>query len=130
MPTSHDDDTGVDRPIANDDVSSYDGMSHRSAHKMYMVDLDESNMSALPDDNPKDLITLNEQPKKSTFRRMFIFLDYPMSTWFIMVNELCERFAFYGFKTILSLYLKNFLHFGVDSATSIVHAFVFFAYCK
>ncbi|KAL9657867.1 hypothetical protein ABK040_009455 [Willaertia magna] len=70
----------------------------------------------------------NEKTKKSLFRKVFIFLDYPIATWFIILNELCERFAFYGFKTILALYLKDFLRIDEDVATGIVHAFVFLAY--
>jgi POT family proton-dependent oligopeptide transporter len=65
---------------------------------------------------------------KERFEKWFIFIQYPWSVWFIISTELCERFAFYGFKTILTLYLNEFLKFSPDSATSIVHAFIFLAY--
>ena len=41
--------------------------------------------------------SLNEktksQPKQRTW---FKFLAFPLATWFIIGNEFCERFAFYG----------------------------------
>jgi len=67
-------------------------------------------------------------PLVSKLKSWFIFVQYPWSVWFIICCELCERFAFYGFKTILSKYLKDYLKFSEDNATSIVHAFVFVAY--
>ncbi|KAG2379295.1 hypothetical protein C9374_007434 [Naegleria lovaniensis] len=66
--------------------------------------------------------------QRSLLRKIFIFIDYPISTWFIMIQELCERFAFYGFKTILSLYLLNFMGYSEDVSTTIIHTFIFFAY--
>lgn len=65
---------------------------------------------------------------KERFKKWFIFIQYPWSVWFIISTELCERFAFYGFKTILPLYLNEYLKFSPDSATSIVHTFIFLAY--
>lgn len=64
----------------------------------------------------------------SNFKKIFIFTQYPYAVWFIIGNEFCERFSFYGFKTILSLYLHNFLQFSEDEATACVHAFIFLAY--
>lgn len=58
----------------------------------------------------------------------FLPLRYPKSVWFILGTELCERFSFYGFKAILALYLKNYLRMSEDTATAMVHAFIFAAY--
>jgi solute carrier family 15 oligopeptide transporter 1 len=44
-------------------------------------------------------------------------LRYPISILFIIGNEFCERFSFYGMKAILSIYLKKKLHFPEDTAT-------------
>ncbi|KAL6079771.1 Peptide transporter family 1 [Balamuthia mandrillaris] len=53
---------------------------------------------------------------------------WPPSIKYIMGNEACERFSFYGLKAILALYLKNFLHLSEDTATTVIHTFIFGAY--
>merc|ERR1712223_1896399 len=55
-------------------------------------------------------------------------LPYPKSIGFIVGNEFCERFSFYGMKSILSLYLKQKLHLVEDTATVIYHTFSMFCY--
>ncbi|XP_076286672.1 peptide transporter family 1 isoform X2 [Lasioglossum baleicum] len=55
-------------------------------------------------------------------------LKYPKSIFFIVSNEFCERFSFYGMRTVLTLYLKDKLKYGDNSATAIFHAFVMMAY--
>ena len=52
----------------------------------------------------------------------------PRAVFFIISNEICERFSFYGLKAILALYLRNELGFDEGTATSLVHAFVMVAY--
>ena len=60
---------------------------------------------------------------------MFLFqLRYPFSVFFIVGNEFCERFSYYGMKSILSLYLKKKLAFSEDKATTIYHTFSCFCY--
>lgn len=62
----------------------------------------EDDYSAHPDEfNP--IVTADEMPltatitakERSTLQRLFIFLEYPWSVWFILGQEFCERFAFY-----------------------------------
>eukprot|EP01112_Ceratiomyxa_fruticulosa_P009862 TRINITY_DN2590_c0_g1_i1.p1 TRINITY_DN2590_c0_g1~~TRINITY_DN2590_c0_g1_i1.p1 ORF type:complete len:543 (-),score=67.07 TRINITY_DN2590_c0_g1_i1:51-1679(-) len=53
---------------------------------------------------------------------------YPSSVKFIMVNEVCERFSFYGLRAILALYLTRFMGFTEDKSTVVVHAFTMAAY--
>lgn len=53
---------------------------------------------------------------------------WPKSIAFIMGNEACERFSFYGLKAILALYLHKYLLFSEDTSTMIIHAFIFGAY--
>ncbi|XP_011313545.1 peptide transporter family 1 [Fopius arisanus] len=55
-------------------------------------------------------------------------LKYPKAIIFIVCMEFCERFSYYGMRTILSLYLKNKLHFSDDSSTVIYHIFMMFIY--
>ncbi|KAM3861995.1 solute carrier family 15 member 1 [Diretmus argenteus] len=53
---------------------------------------------------------------------------YPLSIFFIVVNEFCERFSYYGMRAVLVLYFKYFLLWDDDLATSIYHAFVALCY--
>ncbi|CAB3993303.1 solute carrier family 15 member 1-like isoform X2, partial [Paramuricea clavata] len=54
--------------------------------------------------------------------------NYPPSVWFILGNEICERFSYYGMHTILVLYLTSMLKLSDERATSIYHAFNMFCY--
>lgn len=79
-----------------------------------------------------------DSPAKSTksrtyhpleiFKRIFFFLEFPKVVWLILASETAERYAFYGFKTILPLYLTDYLKWTEDQATVIVHSFIFLAY--
>ncbi|KAF3843220.1 hypothetical protein F7725_002069 [Dissostichus mawsoni] len=51
-----------------------------------------------------------------------------LSIFFIVVNEFCERFSYYGMRAVLVLYFKYFLLWDDDLATSIYHVFVAFCY--
>ncbi|GAB0094457.1 hypothetical protein DMENIID0001_097630 [Sergentomyia squamirostris] len=53
---------------------------------------------------------------------------FPKSVIFILLNEFAERFAFYGMKTILVLYMRNKLNYSDDLSTEIFHIFVSFVY--
>ncbi|XP_042619001.1 solute carrier family 15 member 1-like [Cyprinus carpio] len=53
---------------------------------------------------------------------------YPISIFFIVVNEFCERFSYYGMRAVLVLYFRYFLLWDDDLATSIYHAFVALCY--
>ncbi|XP_059503511.1 solute carrier family 15 member 2 isoform X2 [Stegostoma tigrinum] len=54
--------------------------------------------------------------------------NYPLSIVFVVLNEFCERFSYYGMKAILTLYFTNFLHWDDDLSTAIYHAFSGLAY--
>nr|APX43179.1 solute carrier family 15 member 2 [Sphyrna tiburo] len=66
------------------------------------------------------------QPKKGTPK--LCGSNYPLSILFVVVNEFCERFSFYGMKAILTLYFTNFLHWDDNLSTAIYHAFSGLAY--
>ncbi|XP_043547257.1 solute carrier family 15 member 1-like [Chiloscyllium plagiosum] len=53
---------------------------------------------------------------------------FPISIFFIVVNEFCERFSYYGMRAVLVLYFRYFLHWTEDFATAIYHAFVALCY--
>lgn len=55
-------------------------------------------------------------------------IKYPKSVFFIVTNEFCERFSFYGMRTILALYLSNMLKYSENTATMIYHVFICFVY--
>ncbi|KAI6233476.1 Peptide transporter family 1 [Aphelenchoides fujianensis] len=52
-----------------------------------------------------------------------IIRKWPMTTFCILANEFCERFSFYGMRTVLTLYLVNVLRFGDAYSTTFFHAF-------
>ncbi|GBG70060.1 hypothetical protein CBR_g4888 [Chara braunii] len=55
-------------------------------------------------------------------------LTFPGTVKYIVGNEFCERFSYYGMKTILALYLNNFLLLSEDSATEAVHMYIVACY--
>lgn len=55
-------------------------------------------------------------------------LKYPKSIFFIVSNEFCERFSYYGLRTILALYLQAKLGYSDDTSTVIYHVFAMFVY--
>jgi POT family proton-dependent oligopeptide transporter len=48
---------------------------------------------------------------------------FPSQIKYIVGNEACERFSYYGMMGILELYLKNRMAMGTDGATEILHLF-------
>ncbi|KAG7467600.1 solute carrier family 15 member 1-like [Solea senegalensis] len=65
------------------------------------------------------------QEKRGTSKEV---CGYPLSIFFIVVNEFCERFSYYGMRAVLVLYFKYFLLWDDDLATSIYHTFVALCY--
>lgn len=53
---------------------------------------------------------------------------WPPQVKFIIGNEACERFSYYGMKGILALYITNVLLQTRDQATNIIHLFGFANY--
>ncbi|MGC4001051.1 MAG: POT family MFS transporter [Anaeromyxobacter sp.] len=53
---------------------------------------------------------------------------YPPQIKYIVGNEACERFSFYGVSSILVLYMGQFLLYGKQEATAIYHLFVAVSY--
>ncbi|XP_049904717.1 solute carrier family 15 member 1 [Epinephelus moara] len=75
-------------------------------------------------------MTDNEDPKKGrqSKGKSKEVCGYPLSIFFIVVNEFCERFSYYGMRAVLVLYFKYFLRWDDDLATSIYHVFVALCY--
>ncbi|GAU99530.1 hypothetical protein RvY_10521-2 [Ramazzottius varieornatus] len=55
-------------------------------------------------------------------------LKYPFYIIFILGNELCERFAFYGMKAVLTLYFLEAFFWTESRATLIYHVFLITSY--
>ena len=53
---------------------------------------------------------------------------YPKGVFFMLGNEFCERFSFYGMRAILTLYLIEEHHFSDSTASFFYHAFISLAY--
>ncbi|XP_042901702.1 solute carrier family 15 member 1 isoform X2 [Parasteatoda tepidariorum] len=53
---------------------------------------------------------------------------YPKSVFFILGNEFCERFCFYGMRTILMIYFTKQLLYSENTSTMLYHLFVMLAY--
>ncbi|CAL1279375.1 unnamed protein product [Larinioides sclopetarius] len=52
----------------------------------------------------------------------------PKAIYFILGDEFCERFSFYGMRTILTLYLTRQLNYSDNGAAQIYHGFKMTAY--
>src|SRR5436189_6170566 len=48
---------------------------------------------------------------------------FPPQIRYIIGNEVCERFSYYGMIGILELYLKDRMQMGADGATQTLHLF-------
>ncbi|XP_004680348.1 PREDICTED: solute carrier family 15 member 1 [Condylura cristata] len=55
-------------------------------------------------------------------------LGYPVSIFFIVINEFCERFSYYGMKAILTLYFRYFFLWSDNVGTAVYHTFVALCY--
>jgi dipeptide/tripeptide permease len=53
---------------------------------------------------------------------------YPKIVFLIILNEFCERFSYYGIRTVLYIFLSGFLALDKDTATAIYHAFTVICY--
>ncbi|GFY77018.1 peptide transporter family 1 [Trichonephila inaurata madagascariensis] len=53
---------------------------------------------------------------------------YPKAVFFILGNELCERFCYYGMRTVLTIYLTEELLYSDSKATVIFHSFIMLSY--
>ena len=69
--------------------------------------------------------TKNTETGEITLEKVYPFPKY---IGFILGSEFCERYAYYGLRSILPLYLTYFIGFDEDSSTVIYHAFVTLSY--
>ncbi|XP_065096249.1 solute carrier family 15 member 1b [Paramisgurnus dabryanus] len=69
-----------------------------------------------------------EQGSEKKSKKSAECCGYPISIFFIVVNEFCERFSYYGMRAVLVLYFRYFLRWDDDLATTIYHTFVALCY--
>ncbi|XP_070134774.1 peptide transporter family 1 isoform X2 [Drosophila bipectinata] len=81
-----------------------------------------------PDANGKELVQPSDFKNVSEAEGQQKKLPYPKSVFFIISNEFCERFNYYGMRTVLVLYLSRALHYSDDAATVTFHVFTMFVY--
>ncbi|XP_074920796.1 solute carrier family 15 member 1 [Chelonoidis abingdonii] len=74
-----------------------------------------------------ELLETEEKNKKERKYGPSCF-GYPLSIFFIVINEFCERFSYYGMRAVLVLYFKYFLHWDDNLSTAIYHTFVALCY--
>lgn len=53
---------------------------------------------------------------------------YPKKVFFIIANEFCERFSYYGLRTVLVMYLTRVLNFSESNSTITFHLFAMLCY--
>ncbi|TKS67193.1 Dedicator of cytokinesis protein 9 [Collichthys lucidus] len=76
----------------------------------------------------KNASFLHSHPSSKECPVWELVCGYPLSIFFIVVNEFCERFSYYGMRAVLVLYFKYFLRWDNDLSTSIYHTFVALCY--
>lgn len=55
--------------------------------------------------------------------------NFPRSVYYIIGNEFCERFSYFGMKSVLAVYLIDWLSLTQANATIFIHAFNLVSYC-
>lgn len=83
---------------------------------------------AAVDENSPLLLNPNEKPVSAVGSGGGYFGSFPGSIKYLVWNEFCERFSFYGMKTILALYLVQHLRLSENESTELVHLFIVACY--
>ncbi|XP_026701442.1 solute carrier family 15 member 1 [Athene cunicularia] len=79
----------------------------------------------LPDTGVRQTVLAAKSMSKGKSPSCF---GYPLSIFFIIINEFCERFSYYGMRAVLVLYFKYFLQWNDNLSTAIYHTFVALCY--
>lgn len=80
------------------------------------------------DSEPEEALAPEERPGSGMAAYMEQKCGYPAQVWFILGNEFCERFSYYGMHAILVIYLTSMLKMNKDDATAVYHAFNMLCY--
>ncbi|XP_077997803.1 solute carrier family 15 member 2-like [Glandiceps talaboti] len=88
-------------------------------------DSEEDTTEASPLVDSKEDVKDEEKKYDSTAP---FYVRYPKSIYFIVGNEFCERYSYYGMKAILVLYFTEILLLSPSTATTIYHTFSLLCY--
>ncbi|XP_039500077.1 peptide transporter family 1 isoform X2 [Drosophila santomea] len=108
--------------------SKSNGKSLTEAKKLPESSTEPQKNGKEPDQNGKELVEANDFKNVSEAEGQQKKLPYPKSVFFIISNEFCERFNYYGMRTVLVLYLSRVLGYSDDTATVVFHVFTMFVY--
>jgi dipeptide/tripeptide permease len=81
---------------------------------------------SLKDEMPIERRRKEKAPQPETWGQ--IFKAWPKTTLCIVSNEFCERFSYYGMRTVLTLYLLNVLKFSDNVSTVFFNGFTVLCY--
>ncbi|XP_062141372.1 peptide transporter family 1 isoform X2 [Drosophila sulfurigaster albostrigata] len=109
---------------ASEPLSEAEPATNGKARKL--SDVDESPQE--PKKNGGELVESNNFSNAVEAEGQEKKLPYPKSVFFIISNEFCERFNYYGMRTVLVLYLSRQLGYSEDTATVVFHVFTMFVY--
>ena len=70
----------------------------------------------------------NEIKEKEAFQELKPKGKYPKTVFLIILNEFCERFSYYGFRTVLFIFFTSFIKLPQNTATAIYHTFTTICY--
>lgn len=76
------------------------------------------------EEKSNDNFLIEEKPTQSSG----FFPGYPKIVFLIILNEFCERFSFYGLKTVLFIYFKDFIGLDKNTATELYHGYSMLCY--
>lgn len=101
-----------------------------SSESLKETDLVYKNPQKIYTEEPnKPIIVENDGRKNSDFDSdLKTKTKYPKIVFLIILNEFCERFSYYGIRTVLFIYLTSFIGLPQHSATAIYHAFTVLCY--
>lgn len=88
----------------------------------------EEELKNVPENDGSEKEEKRPESKLDKIKNVFHRTGYPSSVWFILGNEFCERFSYYGMHAILVIYLTQMLKMDDDTATAIYHAFNMLCY--
>lgn len=91
------------------------------------TDTDEE-LKTLKENEEKEEEEKRPESKLDKIKNVFHKTGYPSAVWFILGNEFCERFSYYGMHAILVIYLTQMLKMDDNTATAIYHAFNMLCY--
>ncbi len=98
-------------------------------HPISETDEDNTNENSKTNDEQNGLKSSennnnNEESNKNWAQKG----KYPKIVFLIILTEFCERFSYYGIRTVLYIYLTSFVKQSKDTATVIYHAFTVICY--